>query len=283
MRYTQYSNADDFLKRMRDIFEHTESINGLMFGLCLQLKKDLFKYGEQPLLAIVEDDAAIHIAALMTPPYKLQLCASNSFSTQSIETLVHGLVVNEWVVPAVIAEKHLAESFVREWKTTLQECQSREGMKQCIHELRNVRALEYAPGEFRQAEPQDIDTAISWARAFHIDCFGSTEPDRSTRFVEQKVCDGELFFWVDPLPVSMAARTRPTPNGESIGLVYTPPENRRRGYATSVVASLSQRILDDGKQFCCLYTDLENPTSNSIYRKIGYVPVADVIDIHFEY
>ena len=42
-------------------------------------------------------------------------------------------------------------------------------------------------------------------------------------------------------------------------------------------------ILDEGKEFCTLYTDLSNPTSNSIYRNIGYVAVADVEDIEFDY
>jgi predicted GNAT family acetyltransferase len=49
-----------------------------------------------------------------------------------------------------------------------------------------------------------------------------------------------------------------------------------------VVARLSQQILNDGKQFCTLYTDLANPTSNSIYQSIGYKKVADVVDINFE-
>ncbi|MBN2390141.1 MAG: GNAT family N-acetyltransferase [Anaerolineae bacterium] len=283
MRYTQYSRADEFLDRMGSYFEQTEALNGLMFGLCLQLKNDPFRYGEhQPLFAVVEEDGVIHLGALMTPPYKLQLCAPTSHSAQSIETLVRGLMANQWEVPAVVAEKHLAQSFACAWGT-YQKCRHHEGQNLRIHELRHVQAITYAHGEFRQAKPQDIETVIAWARAFHHDCFGTDAPERSTRVTEQRVRNGELFFWRDPLPVSIAARNRPTPNGESIGLVYTPPEHRRQGYATSVVASLSQRLLDEGKQFCCLYTDLANPTSNSIYRKIGYVPVADVIDIHFDY
>jgi len=50
---------------------------------------------------------------------------------------------------------------------------------------------------------------------------------------------------------------------------------RGRGYATSCVAALTTRLLDSGKTFCCLYTDLSNPTSNSIYQRIGYRPVCD--------
>jgi predicted GNAT family acetyltransferase len=34
-------------------------------------------------------------------------------------------------------------------------------------------------------------------------------------------------------------------------------------------------LLDQGKQFTSLFTDLSNPTSNSIYQKIGYQPVCD--------
>lgn len=63
--------------------------------------------------------------------------------------------------------------------------------------------------------------------------------------------------------------------------MYTPPEHRNRGYASAVVARLSQAILDGGKSFCTLFTDLGNPTSNRIYRKLGYVGVADFLDILF--
>jgi predicted GNAT family acetyltransferase len=65
-------------------------------------------------------------------------------------------------------------------------------------------------------------------------------------------------------------------------MVYTPPHLRKQGYATSCVAALTQRMLDSGKRFCCLYTDLTNPTSNAIYQKIGYQPVCDSEDLVFE-
>ncbi|MFN2284956.1 MAG: hypothetical protein ACK2UQ_11075, partial [Anaerolineae bacterium] len=68
MKYTQYSHADEFLERMGDYFEQTEALNGLMFGICLQLKNNPFRYGEQqPLFATVEEDSVIRLAVLMTP------------------------------------------------------------------------------------------------------------------------------------------------------------------------------------------------------------------------
>jgi predicted GNAT family acetyltransferase len=74
----------------------------------------------------------------------------------------------------------------------------------------------------------------------------------------------------------MAAKTRPTINGISISFVYTPPQFRDNGYATACVAKLTQTLLSSGYKFCALYTDLTNPTSNSIYKKIGYNPIQDV-------
>jgi predicted GNAT family acetyltransferase len=91
-----------------------------------------------------------------------------------------------------------------------------------------------------------------------------------------------LHVWENGEIVSMADLRRETAHGIAVSLVYTPPRLRNRGYATSCVAALTQRVLGSGKQFCCLYTDLANPTSNSIYQKIGYQPICDVQDWVFE-
>ena len=79
----------------------------------------------------------------------------------------------------------------------------------------------------------------------------------------------------------MASSNRPTPNGIAVNLVYTPPEKRGRGYATACVAGVSQRQLDGGKTFCTLFTDLANPTSNAVYQRVGYQPLADFAEITF--
>jgi predicted GNAT family acetyltransferase len=89
-------------------------------------------------------------------------------------------------------------------------------------------------------------------------------------------------LWDDGGPVSFAAFGNPTPNGIRIGPVYTPPELRRRGYASALVAELSTRLLAD-RRFCFLYTDLANPTANKIYERIGYQRVCESAEIVFEF
>ena len=87
--------------------------------------------------------------------------------------------------------------------------------------------------------------------------------------------DGAWLVWDDGGPVSLAGYGNPTPSGIRVGPVYTPPEHRGRGYATSLVAELTAERLAAGLAFCFLFTDLANPTSNAIYARIGYEPVAD--------
>lgn len=83
------------------------------------------------------------------------------------------------------------------------------------------------------------------------------------------------------MPVAMAGVSGRTPSGARVGAVYTPPDRRRRGYASALVATLSQAQLDAGARFCFLFTDLANPTSNKIYQDIGYEPVCDVDEYRF--
>jgi predicted GNAT family acetyltransferase len=92
-----------------------------------------------------------------------------------------------------------------------------------------------------------------------------------------------LWVWeVDGAVVSMSGYGGPTPSGARIGPVYTPPELRGQGYATALVAAQTRWLLDHGRRFCFLFTDLGNPTSNRIYELIGYHRIADAAHYRFD-
>jgi len=133
----------------------------------------------------------------------------------------------------------------------------------------------------RDAKAAERDLLISWFEAFHEEVggiMGSAE-----EAVDLRLSGGSsgLRVWWNAEPVSIAGFGGPTPNGIRIGPVYTPPHLRRRGYATACVAALTQDLLSAGRRFVFLFTDLENPTSNSIYQQIGYRPVCDVDQYRF--
>ena len=98
-----------------------------------------------------------------------------------------------------------------------------------------------------------------------------------------QIATGDVYtLEVNGSPVSIAKISHKMEQFCGIGMVYTPPYFRGKGYASACVAKLSQVALNRGFSKCVLYTDLTNPTSNSIYQRIGYKPVCDSVEIKFE-
>lgn len=87
---------------------------------------------------------------------------------------------------------------------------------------------------------------------------------------------GGYWLWVDHREVvSLSGHGGPTGTGIRIGPIFAPRRIRGHGYASSLVAHQSHALLDNGYRFCFLHTDLDNPTSNEIYQRIGYHQVAE--------
>jgi hypothetical protein len=153
-------------------------------------------------------------------------------------------------------------------------------MAQRIYRTTTARAPSEVPGRARPYAEPDRELVLAWVDAFSEEALqGRAVPLESERWLDRRLADpeGEILLWEDAgEPVSLAAAGNATPNGLRVGPVYTPPESRRRGYAEAVTATLTRRAMERGHRFCFLFTDLGNPTSNAIYQRIGYEPVADV-------
>ncbi|MCE9522344.1 MAG: hypothetical protein K8S25_07930 [Alphaproteobacteria bacterium] len=68
--------------------------------------------------------------------------------------------------------------------------------------------------------------------------------------------------------------------GARVSGVYTPDERRGHGFAAALTAALSQKVLTGGL-WCCLFADADNPLTNRIYQRIGYVKLATFADMLF--
>jgi hypothetical protein len=137
------------------------------------------------------------------------------------------------------------------------------------------------PGRARLADDGDLELVTAWQVAFKAEALGESDPSDAEGTAKRAITDRTCWLWDAGGPASMVQTTRRTTHGATVSYVYTPPEDRGRGYASAVVAALSQHLLDSGFEFCTLFTDLANPTSNHIYQQIGYRPVADFDQIRF--
>lgn len=62
-----------------------------------------------------------------------------------------------------------------------------------------------------------------------------------------------------------------------LGNVYTPVEERRKGYCTNLVFYVTNKLLSDGYT-PLLYTDLNYVNSNEAYKKVGYEYTGMVVE-----
>ena len=275
MKLTAHATADSFLEVTQDWLVREEAANNLMLGLALRLKR-----APVPCyLLTLSDDVSLALAALMTPPFPVTLFspreAPEEALEEALELLAHHLQDTGAPVSGTSGRENLAERFARCW-AGLTGRQYGQTMRMRVYQLREVTQPPARLGRFRVAEERDTQLLTEWMRAFLEEALHGENVDAAGEMTRNRIRDGELFVWdVDGQPVSMAASTRPLIKGITVNMVYTPPALRSKGYASVCVAALSQHLLDKGREYCTLFTDLDNPTSNSIYQKIGYRPVCD--------
>jgi predicted GNAT family acetyltransferase len=276
-RVVVHAGARSFLDRARDWLEKREDENNIFLGISASLvDAPPAAVGEEPFFATVEHRRHVVGCMVRTPPHKVLL---TRMPLAAAGPVAEALAARFHELPAVLGPEDVAEAVARAWSARKRVAWHR-GMPQRIYRLDSVEPPDGVPGRLRLAREADLDLVHRWGEGFAAE-LGSTfrtTPERRVGFVR----DGLLFVWEDGVPTCMAVTIGHTARGVRVGYVYTPPEARRRGYATACVAAVSQRMLDSGRSFCVLYTDLTNPTSNAIYQRIGYRPVLDVTDMVFE-
>ncbi len=281
--FQRFDSASAFLDAARDFLESQEAANSLILGVVQGVAEKGWKEPTAPFYALVSDCGQPVFAAMMTPPYNLQFSQIRGASAEMFETLLDSLQGGGWSVPGVMGPSTAVEDFVKRW-TEATEARPRPGNNMRVHQLVSVNHTDSPPGRFRLAKARDLDVLTEWRITFLAEATPDNpeNKDKAAEFVREQLAERRLYVWDNDGLGTMAAMTRPTRHGMSINSVYTPPQHRCHGYATSCVAELSRHILDSGKSFCFLYTDMANPTSNSIYAKIGYQPVCDVKEYRFD-
>lgn len=282
MKIMTYEDIDLFLEKADPFLSKQEAINNLPLGLLYQAQKKQQKVPESkmPFMGLVEDDGEVCFAMVMTPPYNLIIYSEGDKNDVVIEKVIDFLIDKTIEIPGVIGLNQFADIFACKWEEKTG-YSSIVAMKQRIFRLEGVSEIERSSGFMRQATMEDHDLVAKWTFEFSQITESPLSKEDSHEHAKRFLEEGSIFIWEDEKPVSMARRARATKSGIVVNLVYTPEEFRKKGYASSCVAELSQRLLDEGYAYCALYTDLANPTSNHIYQEIGYRPIGDSIVYHF--
>ncbi|OJF15548.1 GNAT family N-acetyltransferase [Couchioplanes caeruleus] len=183
-------------------------------------------------------------------------------------------------LPGVSGPVAAVEAFVAAWER-------RTGTTAKVHSrMRLFRLGTLVPptppasGSARVADAGDRDLLVGWTAAFFREV-GEDDPAIEA-FVDDRLSYGGMLLWEDGgTPVSMAALTRPEAGMVRVQAVYTPREHRTRGYAGAVTTAISRAARQAGATEVALFTDLDNPTSNALYQRLGYEPLEDRTVVEF--
>ena len=215
-------------------------------------------------------------AFLHTPPYPVVL---TSMAAQTAAELAQALASRRRALGGVNADHSVAAAFAAAWHELTGDAVE-ETVRSRLYQLGELEPPEpFPPGQARVAGPGDRSLLIAWSQAFGQEAH--TVGD-STALVDDRLSFRGYTLWEQAgQPVSVAGLSRQVAGQVRVGPVYTPREHRGHGYGGAVTWTVSQAARRAGAAEVVLFTDLANPTSNALYQRLGYQPVADRLVLAF--
>jgi predicted GNAT family acetyltransferase len=276
MPWTTTGDLDEFVAATGAFLRERPAANTLLLTTADSLAvRGLHTYGPgDPLFGWWRTDGGeVAGAFLRTPPHLVLL---SDVPDDAVVTLVDAL----GDVPGVNTERGLAEAIATEWARRTGGTID-IGRASRLYRLGTLTPPDpRPPGRARVATAGDRDLLLSWYELFTTELGELGE--RLADAVDDRIAHGGLTVWeTDDAVVSMAGHTRAIAGMVRVAPVFTPAEHRRRGYAGAVTAAVSAAAAGLADEVL-LFTDLANPTTNALYQRIGYEPVADHVLMTFQ-
>ncbi|HJF30741.1 MAG TPA: GNAT family N-acetyltransferase [Sporosarcina psychrophila] len=280
MEFRHYQDVQEFAVKAEPVVSEREDVYSLFFGVLQAIKAGRY---DTPFMATIEEEGQVLALFQMTPPHPLNLIFTDDKRLEEcMDLLIRNLLELEIEMNSIISLKPWAYLFSEKWevKTGMTH---KVLMDQGLYRLDTVdETLVPSPGSWRFALQGDCPLIEKWFNLFEEDAgLPLTARKDVKKRVESFVANQEIFLWEhDKVVVSMMKKARPTNHGVTVSLVFTPKEQRKKGYARTMVAAGTKELLKK-YDFCVLYTDLMNPTANKIYQEIGYKRIADSVQLGF--
>ncbi|MDX2228689.1 MAG: GNAT family N-acetyltransferase [Leptolyngbyaceae cyanobacterium bins.349] len=273
MQLHRFDHPLEFCDRAEPYLTQNEVAHNLLLRLCKSFREANSRL-QPSYLAIVEDGTQPIAVAIRTPPFPMVLSMVEDVA--AIVLLADDIQTADPMLPGVNAPQAESDLFAEVWEQLTKRSYHLH-MALRVHQLTQVQPVTSPSGVLRLAAAGDRDLLAAWYIAFQQEALTEVVPwDKAQDWAMRQIEYQSIYFWqVGDRPVSAACGYPASSRVAVINFVYTPPEFRKRGYASANVATLSQHLLDRGYPVCALFTDQANPTSNKIYQAIGYQPVCD--------
>ena len=251
--------------------------NNLPVGILERLTQDSSRYTDYHLF-VVEDAGRPLAYAHLTPPHPLCLAEGEE---AALVFLAQYLKTSNFPLLSLQGSVRSLETFLKAWPELKAKVITED--RQGLYQLKQVTMPPATGAIWEVARLEHLDVYAEWLQKFCEDIGEPSEDFEACKSGQrQRIEAGDLYcMTIAAQPVAMTVAGRRLPHGRTLGQVYTPPRYRGKGYASELVARLSAHLLGSGFDYCALFTQMSNPTSNRIYQRMGYVWVDEFYMLRF--
>jgi predicted GNAT family acetyltransferase len=276
MHVTRHSDPDAFIAAAAPISARGEASASFFASSAYAMKRTPPPAGEHVYLATFHDGESYGVAVQRDDgPVIIGESDTAAASAFAVD------IARDWrELQGVVGAPAGCDAFAREWRALTGRVHAlRVRLRQ--HALTAVSHVPAASGTSRIAAKADTEWLIERQIAFVAEVGMPDSPARVREILPTRVARGDFRIWDDGERVAYAGFTDAAPDFARIAPVYTLPDCRGHGYATSLVAQLSRELLERGKRKLFLTTDIANPISNAIYARIGFCAENDDCGLDF--
>jgi predicted GNAT family acetyltransferase len=271
VRWHFTEDLDDFVGRAGDFLRSRPALHTSQLTRIEKLRTQ----GEKgTVFGRLEQEGEVRAIFYRRPSQRLIL---TTVAPEQADALAADLAGLGHLLSGVTADHDSATAFAEAWRQHTG-ATAVPGVRVRLHRLGTLTPPEPVP-EGRAVSARDRAEVISWCNEFAAavgEAAMAAEAWAASRFG-----DKHFTFWETEEPVAMAGSTPMVAGMVRVDPVYTPARFRGRGYAGAVTVAVSRAALAAGATDVVLYTDPANTTSNALYRRIGYVPIADFTGYDF--
>ncbi|WP_153543288.1 GNAT family N-acetyltransferase [Streptomyces sp. RB17] len=267
-------DLDEFLSRAGDFLRSRPALHTVPLTVTDALRRRglHFYSAEAPLFGVLADDT-VRATVIHTPPFPLQITRLTALEADALAARLAGL---GHPATGISGPRETAGAFAAAWQRHTG-APATLGLRQRLYRLGELTVPEPRPqGRARIAGREDRELLSRWKAEFDTDTGHGVGTDTAA-WADARIAEGGATLWeeADGTPVSMVGATPEIAGQVRVAPVYTPADLRGRGYAGAATAEVSRAARETGVAQVLLFTDLANPTSNRLYQRIGYRPVAD--------
>lgn len=280
MEFFKYEDVEQFMKENFELILKKEWLNCLMVGNCLEAQK----IGTDGwLLAKVSQNEQTELIMLYRKPWKLIMYSpTDNTSDELYKFAAEEIYKQDNNLLGVNGETEIANKFAKYYcETANKNYKLVTPMKILVLE-KMLPMQKISEVNFMQATKEDRQVLTQYIKEFYKDALDQdvSDEDANQKF-ESYLERGYYVLEQQGKILSQAVIGRELIKGKCVSGVYTPKEERGKNYAYTLVYKLSKKCLDEGAEYCVLYTDADNPISNHVYEKIGYVKRVECEELEF--